>query len=66
MRKSKYVRWTGDYKVEIDLPDGTTIIVTPAYISYGHNDRGIGLTIQEKKDVQSVLHESVSQRIPLP
>jgi hypothetical protein len=51
MRKSKYVRWIGDYKVEIDLPDGTTIIVTPAYISYGHNDRGLGLTIQEKKDV---------------
>jgi len=51
MRKNKHIRPLDNYnyKLEIDLPDGKTIIVRPVRVNFGHNDFDTVLAWEEKK-----------------
>lgn len=52
MRKNKHIRPLNPYntKVEIDLPDGKTIVVEAIRVNYGHNDFGTQVYWSEKKE----------------
>lgn len=51
MRKNKHIRPNMYATIlEVDLPDGKTIVIQPIRINFGHNDFDIALAWREKED----------------